>query len=183
MRPRRGFTLIEILAALIIFVALAALIMPQVVSNVRRSTATAVESTLTHLVDGLARHKGDVRRFPAELRWLTDATAGTPTDICGTTIPAALLLRWGGPYLQQQVGTAGIPAGDATVLNALDRDPAAGLVSNLVITVVGVEQDIAARIEAEFDGNADFNGGTIRWVGGGGGAADTLRYYMPIRGC
>ncbi len=183
MRPRRGFTLIEILAALTITIILAAVILPAVVGNVRRSTATAVTSTLSAVVDGLSRYKGDVRRYPAQIRWLSDPTVGTPTDICGTTIPGTLLTRWGGPYLQQQVTTAGIPAGDATVLNAVTRANVTGILSDLVITVVGVDQDNAARIEGEFDGNADFNAGTIRWASGGAGGVDTLRYYLPARGC
>lgn len=183
MPRQRGFTLIEILAALAILITLAAVILPVVVGNVRRSTATAVESTLSAVVDGLGRYKGDVRRYPAQIRWLSDPTAGTPTDICGTTIPGVLLTRWGGPYLQQQLTTAGIRAGDATVLNALTRANVTGILSDLVITVVGVEQDNATRIEEEFDGTVNFTTGTIRWASGGTSGVDTLRYYLPIRGC
>lgn len=177
---RRGFTLIEILVVLAIVLALAAIVVPQVASRVRDATPTAVVSTLSTAADAIGQFKADVRRYPERLQWLgTDA--GTPTDICGNTIPAGLLTRWAGPYIQRQV-TGGIPAGDATVLDLLERaDPASTPVSSLILKAIDVTQAAAETIDREIDGTEDLNAGTIRWTGAG--VADTLFYYYPIRGC
>jgi len=180
--PRKGFTTIEVIVALTIMVILLALIVPQVVNEVRDAGTSSVVSALTTVADGASSHKADVRRYPGQLVFLTDTATTTPVDICGTTIPAVLRRRWSGPYLQAHVPTTGLVAGDATLLNALEYDNS-GAPTNLVIVAIGVDQLSADDIEAQFDGDADFADGTIRWVTGGGTGIDTLRYYMPISGC
>ena len=180
---RKGFTTIEVLVVLFVLVALAALVLPQVATRARDATRTAVLSTAKTLADGLGQFKADTRRYPGELRWLVSTTDGTPTDVCGNTIPGGLLARWGGPYIQQHVSTSGIPAGDATILNTVTRaDPAGTTVSSAILTAVGVTQDMATYLENEVDGDGNLSAGTIRWVSGGG-SPDTLKYYIPIRGC
>lgn len=175
---RRGFTTIEVLVVLFVIVALAAIVIPQVATRARDATQAAVLSTSATLADAIAQFKADTRRYPGQLQYLT-STAGTPTDICGNTVPPGLLSRWGGPYIQQHVPATGLPAGDAIILNQLFRaDAEATTVSSLVIKATGVTQDAANAIEQEMDGNADLNGGTIRWS-----SPDTLHYYVPIRGC
>ncbi len=178
---RPGFTLVEILVVLAVILALAAIVIPQVASRARDATPTAVISSISTLADAIGQFKADVRRYPQRLEWL-GGTAGTPTDICGNTIPAGLLNRWSGPYIQRQVSN-GIPAGDATVVNLLERDdPAATTVSSLILKAADVTQDAAETIDAEIDGTVDLNAGTVRWTDITG-SADTLYYYYPIRGC
>jgi type II secretory pathway pseudopilin PulG len=177
---RRGLTLIEILVVLAVTITLLALIVPQVVDEVRNAGTSAVANALTTVANGAGSFKADVRRYPGQIRFLTDTTSATPTDICGNTIPAVLRGRWAGPYLQSQVSASGIVAGDATLLDALGRDPASGDPASLVIIAVGVDQRSATDLEEQFDGDANFSAGTIRWTGAG---VDTLKYYMPISGC
>lgn len=178
---RRGFTLIEILAVLAVLLVLAAVLLPQVAGRVREATPTAVVSTLSTAADAIGQFKADVRRYPARLEWLA-TTAGAPTDICGNAIPAGLLDRWGGPYLQRQV-SAGIPAGDATVLNVMERaNPASTAVSSLILKAVEVTREDAETIDRQIDGVVDLGAGTVRWIDIAG-SADTLYYHYPIRDC
>lgn len=183
MRTRHGFTLMEIMVVVAILLALAAVLLPQVANRARTATGTAVLSTSATLADAIAQFKADTRRYPAELRWLVSTTDGSPTDICGTPIPPGLLARWAGPYIQQHVRTAGVPAGDAVILNTVIREHAQSTtVSSAILTSVGVTRDLASDIEGQMDGDADFTSGTIRWAPGGTDP-DTLKYYIPIRGC
>ena len=178
---RHGFTLVEILVVLAVILALAAVVIPQVAGRARSATPTAVISSISTLTNAVGQFKADVRRYPQRLEWL-GSTSGSPTDICGNTIPAGLLDRWRGPYIQRQVAN-GVPAGDATVVNLLERDdPATTTVSSLILKAVDVTQDAAEAIDREIDGTIDLNAGTVRWTDIAG-SADTLYYYYPIRGC
>jgi general secretion pathway protein G len=178
---RRGFTAIELLVVLAVLVVLAAIVVPQVASRARAATGPAVLSSTATIADAIGQFKADTRRYPGQIRWLVSLD-GTPTDICGDPIPAGLLSRWGGPYIQQHVPAAGLPAGDARILNALLRADAE-TVSSLILRATGVTQQAAERIEREMDGDADFTAGTIRWTPGAGGQPGTLEYHLPIRGC
>lgn len=181
MRSRpRGFTLIEILATLAIMVILLALIVPQVANQVRNAGTASVANALTTIAKAAGDFKADVRRYPAEIRFLTDTASATPTDLCGNTIPPALRSTWSGPYLQSQVTTSGITAGDATIQNGLTRSPASGNPASLVITALGVDQQSATDLQERFDGDGNFSTGAIRWTSAADG---TLTYYMPISGC
>jgi prepilin-type N-terminal cleavage/methylation domain-containing protein len=175
---RRAFTLVEMLAVIAIILALAAVIVPQVAREARKATGPALLSSTATIADAIAQFKADTRRYPGTLRALVDPS-GSPVDICGAPIPAGLLGRWSGPYLQRQVPLTGLVAGDAVIQNALTRaDPPTTAVSSLIITAVGVDPDIADRIERELDGDDDLAGGTIRWT-----PPETLTYHVPIRGC
>ncbi len=175
---RRGFTLMEMLAVIAIVLLLAAVIVPQVVQEVRHSTGPALLSSTATLADAVAQFKADTRRYPGTLGALV-SPAGSPTDICGSTIPPGLIGRWSGPYLQRQVPASGLTAGDARIQNTLTRaDPQSTAISNLIITATGVDSIVAIRIDRDLDGDGDLAGGTIRWT-----SPSTLRYYVPIRGC
>ncbi|MFO7894344.1 MAG: prepilin-type N-terminal cleavage/methylation domain-containing protein [Longimicrobiales bacterium] len=178
---RRGFTLMEMLVVLVVILALAAIVIPQVAGRARDATPTAVISSISTLADAIGQFKADVRRYPGRLEWLGTNT-GSPTDICGNAIPAGLLDRWNGPYIQRQVSN-GIPAGDATVINLLERDdPASTTVSSLILKAADIGQEAAETIDREIDGTIDLNAGTVRWTDVAG-PTDTLYYYYPIRGC
>ena len=179
---RRGFTLIEMLVVLVVVLTLAAVVIPQVAGRAREATPTAVISSISSLAEAIGQFKTDVRRYPQRLEWLA-GTAGSPTDLCGAAIPAGLLDGWSGPYVQRQIGSGGVPAGDATIVNRLERaDAAATEVSSLILKAAEVTRDAAESIDREIDGTVDLSAGAVRWTDVAG-AADTLYYYYPIRGC
>src|SRR5688572_18921904 len=114
MRRDRGLTLIEILIAMTIVVALAAVLYPTVVGQLRRGQVTALGNQLDNLRQSLANYRQNVLFYPSVLSQLTTQPVAGATDICGTPLPPANLARWRGPYLNRSV-TGDFPVGEATV--------------------------------------------------------------------
>lgn len=184
-RLRSGFTLVEMIVVLAIIITLAAVILAQVANQTRRGGTAALAQDLNAVSTAVASFRSDVRRYPSSLAQLTRPLVTGDLDVCGGNMPAVVRARWRGPYLQRAVPATGLRGGDATILNPLLRDPASGnpfSAGTLFITAVNVDRDAATDLETQFDGNADFSGGTIRWVSGGA-AGDTLRFAIPVRGC
>ncbi|HKJ91543.1 MAG TPA: type II secretion system protein [Longimicrobiales bacterium] len=184
-RSREGFTLAEMVIALAVIAMLAAIILVQVANQARRGSTAALAQSLSGVSSAVLSFRGDVRHYPATLTELTRPLVLGDVDACGGTLATAVRNRWAGPYLQRAVPATGVPAGDATILNGLVRSPATanpGDAGTLYIIAANVDRQTATELEAQFDGNADFTGGSIRWVSGGA-AGDTLKYAVPVTGC
>ena len=175
---RAGFTMLEVLVVLAVLIALAAVILPQVAGRARGATTGSLASTLTTLNEAVATFRTDVRRYPSTLVHLTTPPPAGALDACGAAIPGGLLANWRGPYLQRPVPASGLPAGDALVTPGLRRS--GGTVAELTIRAAHVDGDLAADLDAAFDGDGDLSAGSIRWSAAG---EDTLRFVVPVRGC
>lgn len=183
-RPPAGFTLAEMIIVLAIVAVTAAIVLTALAGRARSGTAGALAQSFNALSTAVQQFRGDVRRYPGRLDLLSAAPVAGDDDVCGTALSPAARNRWQGPYLQRPVPAAGLPAGDATILNDVQRSPATATpqdVGTLFIVAVDVDATIAEALEREFDGNADYTDGAIRYITGG--ATDTLKYAMPIRGC
>lgn len=179
VRPR-GFTLAEIMIALLILAILAAVLYPTAAGQLRSGQAAALGNQLDNLRQAISNYRQNVLRFPATLSELTTAPVGTDLDACGTVLGTNSTL-WRGPYLAQVI-SGSMPIGDALALNTLTRIPATGVNTPglLQITVASVDQNLATDLERQFDGNNNFAAGTIQWTTNG---VDTLKFLIPIRGC
>lgn len=180
-RRRRGFTLIEILVALLILGLLAGSLLPQVVSRLTGGEAAALAQNFRALADALRAFHEDLGRYPSQLVHLSQPPAAGAADACGRPISA--VDQWRGPYLQRHVPAAGIPAGSAVIRNAVVRSSGTGY-GTLTLRADGVDRAVADRLEAAFDGNADLGTGTVTW-GAAAGTADrgTASFSIPVRGC
>lgn len=181
---RLAFTLVEILIALVIIAALAAVLYPTAAAQLRSGQTAALANQLDNLRQAIANYRQNVQRFPNLLTQLTTQPVAGALDACGTALPAANMLLWRGPYITQDILAGGMPVGDATVQNLLDRIPNGGVgqPATLGITAVNVDQKIATDLEAQFDGNNNFGTGTIMWTATTGTLGD-LVFQIPIRGC
>jgi prepilin-type N-terminal cleavage/methylation domain-containing protein len=180
MSLRRGVTLIEILIAMVIVVALAAVVYPTVAGQLRRGQATALGNQLDNVRTALSNYRQNVLRYPSVLTQLTTQPVAGATDVCGVAIPAANRALWRGPYLNQNVA-GNIYVGEDSVLNALGYQVTVAPVANLRLFALGVDTLTAAELEREFDGTTlNYGAGTILWSTAGGG---TLTFQIPIRGC
>ena len=177
---RMAMTLAEVLVALAIVAILAAIVIPQVGSQLRRGQVAAIADQLGNLRTAISNYRENVNRYPTALVQLTTPLVLGDQDLCGVNVPTANRNAWRGPYLAQTVLVTGIPVGDAIVQNDLLRNPLtdAGTPPGILqIKVAGVPITIAADVEKQFDGDSVYTTGSILW------AADTLTFQMPIRNC
>lgn len=183
---RRGFTLIELVVVLVVMAALAAIITPQLAGRLTDGEAGALSQNLTTLSTGMQRFRNDVGRYPDSIQHLV-SLPGTARDVCGNLLPAAFRAEWSGPYLTRTVAVNGIVSGTSTILRDITRVPTTSSpsapVGTLTLRADGVDRVTADAIEADFDGNANLDAGTIEWDVGSDPSRGTLLYNIPVRGC
>lgn len=183
--PRGGFTLLEVVVAVMILTVMAAAVAAAVARRPRQAEASSLAQTLNAVSDAILHFRTDVRRYPTELRYLTTPPPGTAVDLCGRALPASFSSAWQGPYLDRAVSAAGLVVVDATMLNVPEKEPATFTTStagSLLIVVEGVDSAAADQLDRAFEGSPDLTSGTIRWTAASGGVG-TLRYALPVRGC
>jgi general secretion pathway protein G len=181
---RRGFSLAEILVAIVIIGLIAAIVVPTVFSRISQGESSAIAQTIDALRDGVLEYRSDVRRWPSHLRYLS-AAPGSATDICGRTVPATFLAQWKGPYVNRSIGTTGLKLDDALVRDSIVRSPTtftASTAGDLFIQVEDVDSGVARLVEREHDVTLDFAAGTIRWSNVANGRG-ILQLAIPVRGC
>lgn len=185
MLSRRGFTLIEVAAALAIALVLAAVIAPSVMSRYAQSQTGALINNLTGLTRAAMGYKTDVGRYPRRLTYLSTAiTAGTQ-DLCGISVPNVTL--WDGPYSERIIPASGVETGSSVISDTLTRSPASAVYTtaagNLVFTVREVDESSALRVDENLDGDGSLATGAVQWTVGTVPGRGSLYYRVPIRGC
>lgn len=176
---RRAMTMVEILLALAILAILAAVVIPTTAGQLRQGHSSALASQLVNLRDAIGNYRENVGAYPVSLSQLTTQPVAGSDDSCGIDLSGAEIAGWRGPYINQNI-VGNMPVGNASVAAALTRVTVSGTTGLLRISATGVDPDIAADLEAQFDGNANFGTGTILWTSTGGG---TLTFQIPVRGC
>lgn len=184
MLTRRGFTLLEIVAALIILGILGAVLYPTIGAQLRGSRSAALARQLEALREAIANYQDNVGQFPASLQQLVVSPTFGALDLCGNTLSGAERNRWRGPYLQRDV-SGDLPVADYLVDDVLVRVPpttAGGQTGTLQIRVTEVDSAAAADLEMQFDSSYDFSTGSVLWTPFTP-PTGTLTFQVPIRGC
>lgn len=181
-----AFTLLEVVVGLAILALLAAVIVSAVGGRIQDSRSAAVAQTMSTLGDGIVQFRADARRYPKNLRYLSTKPTFGVTDLCNQTVPQSFLDLWKGPYTRSVILSSGMPLQEMVVSDALELDPVGPytVTTNgaIVIVTTDVDSTIARELETRFDGNTDWDGGTIRFTHLASGKG-TLRYAVPVRGC
>lgn len=175
---RRGMTIVEILLAIAILAILAAVVLPTTAGQLRQGHATALANQLSNLREAIGNYRENVGAYPVSLVQLTTQPVAGANDSCGAPLSNPEINGWRGPYINQNI-VGNMPVGNAVIAATLTR-VAVGSAAVLRIHAGRVDQDIAATLEAQFDGNANFASGTVLWTAAGD---DTLTFQIPIRGC
>lgn len=183
LSARRGLSLVEVLAALIIIAILAAAVYPTIAAQWRRGQGAALGGQLANLRDAIVAYRNNVARYPRTVLQLVNPLGVLATDACGNTMTAPIRNAWRGPYLSQAI-SGEMPVGDATVKDTFVRVPASDAViapGLLQIRVIDVDTLAAVDVERQFDGEpVDFSAGSIVWSTTG---SDTLKFQILIRNC
>ncbi len=180
---RRGFTLPEVLVSITLIAVLAAVVVPTIAGQIRKSEPTRIGNDLLAIRGASEQFLSDVRRYPVSLGNLTNTIATGKSALVGTTYGNAEVNRWRGPYLNKDSAQA-----DTTGYGAFIKQPfdtmslaisgggrAAGILYMLV-NVIGVDSSNTAMVDNMFDDGSPLRG-SIRWIKGGTGT-DTLRYLL-----
>ena len=183
---RGGFTLLEILVALVLIGLLVGTLVPTVLNNVGRGEVNRVQEDLEAVNTATKTFRVDVQRWPGDLEDVVVLPTATDSALTGTVYPSGLLPKWNGPYLENGNAGGGISTAlGGTVLNRLGQTAWSGK-NYVTIKVLNVAQADAHQLSTRVDGDTAVGhtldaAGKVRWRPGTGGA-DTLLYLgAPVQ--
>lgn len=96
---RRGFTLIEIMVALMILSGLIAIMVPVVMDQSRRGEPTRVAGDLSAIGSALSMFRAHTLTVPDDLEDLANPITELDRQLNGNEYSASMINRWNGPYL------------------------------------------------------------------------------------
>ena len=193
LRNKKGFTLPEIIVTITLIAILASVVVPTIVSQVKKGDPSRMGSDFLAIRGGAEQFLSDVRRYPASISQLTSPIVATSQFPLTTTSTApyggAEVTRWRGPYLSKDA-TAALLTGFGLSLQPnfqVDTLPISGAASNsgtgqryMVLKVaMGTVGDTLAMLDfdRQFDDGVLLTG-SIRYLKG---TVDTLKFLlMPI---
>lgn len=182
-RRRAGFTLVEVVVAIVIVALISSVVATQVIGRLNDGGAAALSGNLDAVTDAVQSFRRDVRRYPSSLAQLSGPLSAGAADVCGNPIPSRFRQAWRGPYLERVIGSGGLPSGGGVIRNTMARDPASGGYGQLFLHADEVEREVAEELETAFDGDGNLAAGTVRWTEVGSSGRGTLGFGIPVSGC
>lgn len=176
---RRGFSVAEILVALMIMALLSAVIIPSIGGHVRRSDAGRIAADLTVLQSAIHAFAADVHRYPLNVSQLMNPINGSGFDVNGAPFPSNLTPKWKGPYIERDPSTSLGVVGLNTTFSTLAGSNA---ISYLTISLTSVPLRDFENIEAILDegtaSSTSSTAGAVRYSS----TATTLTFLaVPLR--
>lgn len=183
-RGRGGFSLAEVLVGTLVVAALAAVVIPTVMSRLSASRASALVTEIAGLNASLQAFRKDVGDYPRFLSYLTTMPGSNAQTYCsaGTTFfLAPQIAAWKGPYSTRSIsGDYTTPEGNTVVNQMTYVAPTGGAPGYLAITIQVVPADVAADAETAIDGPlGGLASGAFRWSVATGNAT----YFIPVPTC
>jgi prepilin-type N-terminal cleavage/methylation domain-containing protein len=187
---RRGFTLPEIIVTLTLIAALAAVVVPSIVSQVKKSDPSTVGNDLIAIRSGSEQFLSDVRKYPGSIGQLTNIITTSQSPLLGTSLSnfgTADANRWRGPYISKDsvAGTltsygSFVAKFDTVSLTTSGASSTSGGQKYMVVLLSMSDSLAALEIDRQFDDGVLLTG-SIRYLKKGGSGTDTLKYLlMPI---
>ena len=177
-----GFTLLEILVALVIIGLLVGTLVPATLSQVSRGEHNRIGEDLHSLETAAKLFRVDVQRWPGDMEDLVTQPTSGDSVATGGTYPTPLLSRWAGPYLEEgTIKGDTLPTALGGVIVNRFSQTAWGGKNFLTMKVKFVQQADAQAVSVRVDGDSDVTstdaGGQVRWLAG-----DTLVFLaVPVQ--
>jgi type II secretory pathway pseudopilin PulG len=197
-RARRGFTLLAVLAVIVIILAgvLTAKVSTAVVADHDRVEIASRQ--LMQIMDSsrfsIVRFVSDVGDYPGKLSHLQTEILGNNAaykNICRANYPNGAEDDWGGPYLIRSMTSSGLWVGIGMARDSLAKDPTAGTPSAgtphaLVILIDGVDQHDAYLLNNRNDPEGEATPSTlgrVRWGSPDSEGRVLLQFRKTITQC
>ena len=167
---RSGFSLLEILVALVLIGLLVGTLLPSVMGQMGRGELNRVVEDLHSVENGAKAFRVDVNRWPGDLEDLVVGVVAAADDstLDGQAYPAGLATRWGGPYLEGLTLANGDSLSTAVggwIADDLGTATMSGA-SYLTVSVTGIDSAMARSINNEMDRDTAMAAGRIRYASG-----------------
>jgi type II secretion system protein G len=182
IRSGEGFTLLEILVALVIIGLLVGTLVPATLSQVSRGEHNRISEDLHSLGTAAKLFRVDMQRWPGDMEDLVTVPATGDSVLTGGTYPPVLLPRWAGPYVEEGAikGDTLPTALGGVVVNRFSQTAWGGK-DFLTMKVKFIQQADAQAVSIRVDGDDDVTatdaGGQVRWLAG-----DTLVFLaVPVQ--
>jgi prepilin-type N-terminal cleavage/methylation domain-containing protein len=182
---RRGFSLVEIIVALVILAALAAALYPTVAGMLTGGQSAALAKQISSFTTAITNYQDNVGAYPPRLFLLNTQPVNGDDDSCGQNLSNNERQRWRGPYLTSMI------SGDVAVGTAIAKDTLIRVPPNnnaleagiLQLRFLSVDSVVASDIEREFDGSTlNYSTGNVLWTSTSP-PEGTLTFQLGIRGC
>ena len=197
-----GFTLIEILVALILISLLVAAVFPVVTQQAGQADAPRLANDLTNIRSGVELFNVNLRnRFPASLDQLTTRITASQAGLgSSASYGTPHINRWDGPYIDAAAGGDIVSGYDAKIANNLEMFDVAtntfvgtasvAAADFVALSVAPLESSAFTRLNSLIDGDADNSAspgsgmlsGKLRMISTGSPSASAAVYLaVPYR--
>jgi prepilin-type N-terminal cleavage/methylation domain-containing protein len=143
---RYGFTLIEIMVALMILSGLIAIMVPVVMDQSRRGDPTRLGGDLSAVASALSMFRAHTLTVPDDLEDLANPITFADRQLNGAEYSTSMINRWSGPYLDTPMEERG--AGDAFSPDSIQTGFKA-FISPVLALYDGLANDSLPAIAAE----------------------------------
>lgn len=176
---RSGFTLIEILVALILIALLLGAVVPAVMNQVTKGDTNRVLEDLSAVTSGMQTFRMDVKRWPGELEHLITTISTTDNDIGGNAYTQGMVNKWAGSYLDGVSLTPSstlITGAEGEIQNAFQNTLTLNNEAYMTIVVANLPESQRQAIDVAVDGAVGASAGRVHVSG-------TDLYYLatPVR--
>ena len=147
----KGFTLPEIIVTITLIAILASVVVPTIVSQVKKGDPSRLGSDYLAVRGGAEQFLSDVRRYTSSISQLTTTISTSMTPLAGTSIAnygTAEVARWRGPYLSKDASAALATGFSLSFNNAFEVD---SLATSGTANTAGAQKYMVLSISGTLD--------------------------------
>jgi general secretion pathway protein G len=193
-RRRSAFTLVEVVVAVLLVGALAAVTIPTIRARMQEGYEDSIAGEFSTIQSALIAYRQDVGKYPPTLNYLT-ALPASPVDFCNVPLSATAQANWRGPYVTRVIPlgflTYGVSQNDQVFYRLGPTTGVSPVIGDANATFIYIQIDggdftTVANLDFRFDGTppssaslAGNNLGSFQYLPNGN--IWTMKFYLPKR--